>query len=133
MEGIRPSYGYGRLRLWERATGQEILTLGQAITKALAFSPSGRLLAAGAAGQPGHLNVGYGSGIDIWRPHRQQMRKCDTTVATSILAMQQHRAVELLEWLGTPAARNLLRTSAGGAPRARLIVEAQVALKRLQD
>jgi WD40 repeat protein len=282
MHGIRPSYGYAGLRLWERATGQEILTLGPSITKVLAFSPSGRLLASGGPGTSGHLRVGYGPGIDVWdtitgqkagalpvtpqclafspdglhlatggRDHavliwnapriqppkeakapsaarrdawwaalgghakdaykamaqmiatpehavallkdrvkpvgpsdpdrvakligqldnntyaerekaqaelekmaegaghvikqalqgninlelrrrlESLLQKCDATNATSILGMQQHRAVEILEWIGTPAARGLLRTWADGAPRARLTLEAHAALKRL--
>ena len=57
------------------------------------------------------------------------LRKCE---ATSILGMQHHRAVATLEWIGTPAACTLLRTLAGGAPRARLTVEAHTALKRLK-
>ena len=65
-QGIRPSYGATRLRLWERASGQPIRTLSPTITTVLAFSPDGRLLASGGAGQSGHLIVGYGSGIDIW-------------------------------------------------------------------
>jgi WD40 repeat protein len=284
MHGIRPSYGFARLCLWERATGQEIQTLSPTITTVLAFSPNGRFVASGGAGKSGHLNIGYGPGVDVWevitgkkaaalpvspeclafspdglhlatggRDHciliwnapripapkdakaptaaqrdawwtalgshakdayqvmRQMadapddavallkervrpvqpsdpdvvaklivqldskayaerakaqaelekmgegaahlikkalerngslelrrrlellLRKCDTTNATSILAMQQHRAVTTLEWIGSPAARALLRTWAGGAPRARLIIEAQAALKRLQD
>jgi len=279
-QGIRPSYGADLLRVWERASGQPIRTLSPAITRVLAFSPDGRLLAAGAAGQSGHLRVGYGSGIDIWdtltgqkagalpvtpscvafspdglhlatagrdhavliweapriqpskkatappaaerdawwtalgrdakdayqamaqmievpehtvallkervRPvqssdpdtvakllvqldsdkfterqeaaqalekmgegaahlltkalegkvslelHRrleELLSKCDST---SALALQQHRAVATLEWIGTPAARALLRTLADGAPRARLTIEARAALKRLQ-
>jgi WD40 repeat protein len=41
------------------------------------------------------------------------------------------RAVEVLERLGTPAARRVLRKVAGGNPAARLTAEAQEALKRL--
>lgn len=65
-QGIRPSYGAAALRLWEPATGQPVRTLAPAVTKTLAFSPNGRLLAAGAAGRSGHLNVGYGAGVDVW-------------------------------------------------------------------
>jgi WD40 repeat protein len=65
-QGIRPSYGADLLRLWERISGQPIRTLAPSITKVLAFSADGRLLAAGTAGQSGHLRVGYGSGIDLW-------------------------------------------------------------------
>src|SRR5262249_52374425 len=65
-QGIRPSYGAAQLRLWERASGQHIRMLTPAITRLLAFSPNGRLLAAGCAGASGHLTVGYGVGVDIW-------------------------------------------------------------------
>lgn len=41
------------------------------------------------------------------------------------------RAVMVLEQAGTPAARNLLRTLAGGVPEARLTREAKTALERL--
>src|SRR5262249_27728781 len=59
-------YGAAQLRLWERASGQPIRMLTPAITRLLAFSPNGRLLAAGCAGSSGHLTVGYGVGVDIW-------------------------------------------------------------------
>jgi WD40 repeat protein len=65
-QGIRPSYGAAQLRLWETASGRPIRTLSPTVTSVLAFSPGGRLLAAGAPGRSGHLSVGYGFGIDIW-------------------------------------------------------------------
>jgi WD40 repeat protein len=65
-QGIRPSYGASLLRVWERGSGQQIATLAPAVSRVLAFSPNGRLLASGSAGRPGHLNPGYGAGIDIW-------------------------------------------------------------------
>jgi WD40 repeat protein len=43
------------------------------------------------------------------------------------------RAVEVLEHIGTPAARDMLRTLAGGAAEARLTREARASLKRLGD
>jgi WD40 repeat protein len=65
-QGIRPSYGAALLRLWERASGQPILTLAPTVTKVLAFSANGRLVASGGTGNSGHLRVGYGPGIDVW-------------------------------------------------------------------
>jgi WD40 repeat protein len=65
-QGIRPSYGAAQLRIWERATGQSIRTLAPTVTRLLAFSPNGRLLASGGTGRSGHLSVGYGSGVIIW-------------------------------------------------------------------
>jgi WD40 repeat protein len=50
----------------------------------------------------------------------------------SAVSKRQHRAVAALEWVGTPAARALLRSLAAGAPRARLTLEARAALKRLE-
>jgi WD40 repeat protein len=46
-------------------------------------------------------------------------------------SLRHHRAVTALEWIGTPAARDLLRTLAGGVPEARLTLDARAALKRL--
>jgi hypothetical protein len=57
------------------------------------------------------------------------LRKCE---ATSSRSLQHHRAIATLEWIGTKAARAALQTLAGGAPRARLTVEANAALKRLE-
>jgi WD40 repeat protein len=45
--------------------------------------------------------------------------------------LRQGRAVEVLEWVGTPAAREVLRALAGGAPDARLTGEAEAGLRRL--
>jgi WD40 repeat protein len=278
-QGIRPSYGDARLRLWERRSGEPIRTLGPIITRILAFSPNGRLLASGEAGRSGHLRVGYGSGVVVWdiltgdrvgslpvtpqciafspdglhlatgdrdhcvliwkapvspprkkakpptaaerqawwtalgrdastaykavgqmidspknaiallkervRPirasgpdtvarlitqldsdrfderekaqqaleqmgegtahhlekalhakvdvelHRRLQRLLKKCNETSIAAVQHHRAVAALEWIATPAARDLLRTLADGAPGARLTREARAALQRL--
>jgi WD40 repeat protein len=57
------------------------------------------------------------------------LSQCDETSSRSL---QQQRAIASLEWIGTPAARALLRTLADGLPRARLTMEARAALKRLQ-
>ena len=53
--------------------------------------------------------------------------------ATSNRSLQNLRAVAVLEWIGTPAAKVLLRTLSEGDPRARLTIEARAALKRLSD
>jgi len=66
--------------------------------------------------------------LELQRRLEALLSKCE---ATSRAGMQHHRTVALLEWIGTPAARALLRTLADGAPRARLTIEAQAA-KRLQ-
>jgi RNA polymerase sigma factor (sigma-70 family) len=47
--------------------------------------------------------------------------------------LRDMRAVEVLEMLGSPAARQLLQTLAGGAPEARLTREARTALHRLTN
>jgi hypothetical protein len=46
--------------------------------------------------------------------------------------VRQLRAIELVERIGTPSARRLLATVAGGAPGARLTYEAKSALERLE-
>ena len=50
---------------------------------------------------------------------------------TSPEALRAVRSVEVLERCGTPAARQLLETLAGGAPAARMTREAKSALQRL--
>ena len=62
-----PAYfGAPQLRLWERISGEPIQTLGPVITRLLAFSPNGRLLASTGAGETAGFNIGYGSGLDLW-------------------------------------------------------------------
>jgi WD40 repeat protein len=46
------------------------------------------------------------------------------------LPLRNHRAVEVVEWIGTPQAKELLDAWGRGAPDARLTQEAQQALKR---
>jgi WD40 repeat protein len=66
--GIRETYGAAQLWVWERVSGQPIRMLAPTSTRALAFSPNGRLLASGAPGKSGgsRLDAGYGIGTDIW-------------------------------------------------------------------
>jgi hypothetical protein len=45
--------------------------------------------------------------------------------------LREHRAIQALEHIGTPAGRQLLETLAQGAPEARLTDEAKAALRRL--
>jgi HEAT repeat protein len=49
----------------------------------------------------------------------------------SSVALQNHRAIAVIEWIGTPEAHKLLRTLADGDAQARLTIEARAALKRL--
>lgn len=65
---------------------------------------------------------------EVRRRVGELLRKAE---ATSAQGMQHKRAVALLEWVGTPEATDLLRTLADGAPRSRLTIEAQAALKRV--
>lgn len=51
--------------------------------------------------------------------------------ARTTAVMRQMRALEVLEHIGSPEARQLLRTLAGGPPEARLTREAKAALERL--
>jgi hypothetical protein len=44
--------------------------------------------------------------------------------------LRLHRAVELLELLGTPEARQVLQSLAAGAPEAPVTISAQAVLKR---
>ncbi len=60
---------------------------------------------------------------------KRLLKKLDKTP----IDVKRHlRAVLALEWIGTPAARVLLRNLADGAPSARLTVEARAALQRLE-
>jgi WD40 repeat protein len=68
--------------------------------------------------------------MELSRRLEELLRKCE---ATSSRSLQQHRCVAVLEWIGTPDARALLRTLAEGAPRARLTAEARAALNRIKD
>jgi WD40 repeat protein len=64
--------------------------------------------------------------LELRRRLEALLRKC------SALGLREHRAIATLEWIGTPAARAVLRTLAAGARDARLTVEARAALKRLE-
>jgi WD40 repeat protein len=82
-------------------------------------------------GALGTINAALAGTITIEMRNRLEalVRRCE---ATSTFGLRQHRAVAALEWLGTPAARALLQALAAGAADARLTVEAQAALKRLE-
>jgi WD40 repeat protein len=67
--------------------------------------------------------------LELRRRIERLLNRCSES---SALGMQHHRAVVALEWIGTPAARALLRNLADGAPGARLTMEARTALERLQ-
>jgi hypothetical protein len=67
--------------------------------------------------------------LELRRRLEALLLRCE---ATSTAGLQHHRAVAVLEWIATPAARDVLRTLADGAPQARLTLEARGALKRLQ-
>jgi WD40 repeat protein len=66
---IRTSYRDPSLRLWERLSGQEVLCIKDTLSRALAFAPNGRLLAAdaGNASNFGRIGTyGFGSSINLW-------------------------------------------------------------------
>ena len=56
----------------------------------------------------------------------------DPEVVPSAERLRELRSIEVLEKIGTPEASQLLRELAGGAPGARLTVEAMAALARLE-
>ncbi len=61
VSGLRTSHHSPMLRLWERSTGQEILSIDNTTSRAMTFSPDGRLLAAGTG-------AWQGTSIDLWNP-----------------------------------------------------------------
>jgi len=72
------------------------------------------------------------------KPSLETRRRIETLLGklqgpvTSAEKLRSLRAVEVLEHIGTPEAKNLLTVLAGGAPEARLTQEAKGALMRLQ-
>jgi hypothetical protein len=84
----------------------------------------------GEGAEPFLLKVLEGTALNLEARRRVQdvVKKCSKMSSTS---RQNYRAVMVLEWIGSPAARDLLRHLADGAPKARLTLEAQAALKRL--
>jgi WD40 repeat protein len=94
----------------EKAT-REIVTMGE---------QAGPALRAALAGQPS---------AELRRRAEEILRKIDP--AQSGDAVRGVRAVELLEYVGTPEAKKLLAELAKGAPQARLTEEAKAALERL--
>jgi hypothetical protein len=72
------------------------------------------------------------------KPPEETRRRVEQLLATvwrdrSPEALRQLRAVEALEWVGTPAARQALEHLAGGAPGATLTRAAAAALHRLRQ
>jgi WD40 repeat protein len=66
-------------------------------------------------------------------PSPESRRRMNDVVRRSTrLALQHQRAITALEWIGTPAAREVLRTLADGIPQGRRTMDAQAALKRLE-
>ena len=61
---------------------------------------------------------------------RRLQRRIEIPLPPSEL-LRQVRAIEVLELIGTPDAKLLLRSLAGGAPEARLTREAKAAMERL--
>jgi len=68
-------------------------------------------------------------GPEVRRRVEELLSQCEEASPRS---GRHRRAVATLEWIGTPAARAVLRDLADGDPKARLTGEAQAALKRLQ-
>jgi hypothetical protein len=68
--------------------------------------------------------------LEFQRRAKRLLKKCDE--AAILGYKRHHRAVLTLEWIGTPAARALLRNLADGVPSARLTVEARAAVQRLE-
>jgi WD40 repeat protein len=85
----------------------------------------------GHAVVPGVLaRLGTAESLELRRRLEQFLDKHDRGVPPPE-ALRQLRAVELLEQLGSPAARAQLRDLAGGSPVVRLTQEAAAALRRL--
>ena len=59
---------------------------------------------------------------------KKLLRECE---AVPPAVVRERRAVAALEWIGTPAARAVLRALADGASGARLTAEAKTALGRM--
>jgi WD40 repeat protein len=62
----------------------------------------------------------------------QNLRKSLTNTVIKGPRLQAHRAIEVLEYIGTPEARRVLETLASGAPGALVTTQARAALTRLQ-
>jgi WD40 repeat protein len=68
IPSLRRSYGHPMLRLWEADSGQEIRTLVAAVSRVLAFSANGRILAAnaGTVGGPWNGDVDFAADTNLW-------------------------------------------------------------------
>jgi WD40 repeat protein len=69
-------------------------------------------------------------GVEVRRRLEQLVKQLESPI-TRPEALRSLRAVEVLEQIGTPQARTVLRTLAAGAPAARLTQEAKASLERL--
>jgi hypothetical protein len=68
------------------------------------------------------------------RPSLEVHRRLDRILeGLSCQWLRTQRAIEALELAGTPAAKRVLQSLAGGAPEARLTQEARAALKRWKE
>jgi hypothetical protein len=62
---------------------------------------------------------------------RRIQQQLDQTHDWTADRLRDHRAIQALEHIGTPAAKDLLEALAGGAPDARRTEEAKAALRRM--
>jgi hypothetical protein len=69
--------------------------------------------------------------LEVRRRVEPMVKDLERRTATCSTALRDWRAVEVLEYLGTPEARQLLQRLAGGVPSALLTREAKAALQRL--
>jgi RNA polymerase sigma factor (sigma-70 family) len=93
---------------------------------------SRKLAALGEAAEP-ELRRELGRATSAEKRHRLQMLVDGLTPSDSPDEVRRARAVVVLKWVKTPAARQLLGVLAGGAPDARLTQDAKAALRFLDQ